>query len=100
MIYRKAASERFLHLSEGLELARSGHRESQLIGLLCTAAYLLDLYAFDARNNMPRMARVLMAIGLDAVDVPIVVTFGIAHLARFEVVSTEAPISAVLGGRY
>ena len=48
-------------------------------------------YAFDARNNMPRMARVLVARGRDAVDVPIVTTFGTAHLTGFEVVSHEAP---------
>ena len=45
---------------------------------------------FDARNNMPRMSRVLIARGRDAVDVPIANTFGVAHLARFEVVSHEA----------
>src|SRR6201999_306287 len=51
-----------------------------------------DWYAFDARNNMPRMARVLIARGRDAVDVPIANTFGVAHLAGFEVTSLEAPI--------
>jgi transglutaminase-like putative cysteine protease len=45
---------------------------------------------FDPRNNMPRMARVLIARGRDAVDVPIANTFGTAHLAQFEVVSHEA----------
>jgi transglutaminase-like putative cysteine protease len=48
-------------------------------------------YTFDARNNMPRMARVLIARGRDAVDVPIANTFGVAHLAKFEVTSVEAP---------
>jgi len=48
-------------------------------------------YTFDARNNMPRMARVLIAHGRDAVDVPIANTFGVAHLTKFEVVSVEAP---------
>ncbi len=48
-------------------------------------------YAFDARNNMPRMARVLIARGRDAVDVPIATTFGEAWLTGFEVVSVEAP---------
>ncbi|MDB5446695.1 MAG: transglutaminase [Phenylobacterium sp.] len=51
-------------------------------------------YTFDARNNMPRMARVLIARGRDAVDVPIANTFGPAHLAKFEVTSVEAPIPA------
>ncbi|MGC1304451.1 MAG: transglutaminase family protein [Caulobacteraceae bacterium] len=49
-------------------------------------------YAFDARNNMPRMARVLIARGRDAVDVPIATTFGVAHLTGFEVTSVEAPM--------
>jgi transglutaminase-like putative cysteine protease len=47
-------------------------------------------HTFDARNNMPRMARVLIARGRDAVDVPIAVTFGTAHLAGFKVTSEEA----------
>lgn len=45
---------------------------------------------FDARNNMPRMARVLIARGRDAVDVPIANTFGPATLAGFTVISAEA----------
>ncbi|MDZ4371250.1 MAG: transglutaminase family protein [Phenylobacterium sp.] len=45
---------------------------------------------FDARNNMPRMGRVLIARGRDAVDVPITNAFGAAHLEVFEVVSLEA----------
>ncbi|HLZ84294.1 MAG TPA: transglutaminase family protein [Caulobacteraceae bacterium] len=49
-------------------------------------------YAFDARNNMPRMGRVLIARGRDAVDVPIATTFGIANLVGFQVTSLEAPI--------
>jgi transglutaminase-like putative cysteine protease len=47
-------------------------------------------HTFDARNNMPRMARVLIARGRDAVDVPIATTFGVANLAGFEVTSVEA----------
>ncbi|MFZ5685676.1 MAG: transglutaminase-like domain-containing protein [Pseudomonadota bacterium] len=47
-------------------------------------------HTFDARNNMPRMARVLIARGRDAVDVPIAHTFGAAELVAFEVVSAEA----------
>ncbi|HUO23077.1 MAG TPA: transglutaminase family protein [Caulobacteraceae bacterium] len=54
--------------------------------------YLGDRWhTFDARNNMPRMARVLIARGRDAVDVPIAATFGVANLTKFEVVSVEAP---------
>jgi len=51
-------------------------------------------YTFDARNNMPRMARVLMARGRDAVDVAIANTFGAAYLVKFEVTSIEAPSTA------
>lgn len=47
-------------------------------------------HTFDARNNMPRMGRVLIARGRDAVDVPIANTFGPADLLRFEVTSQEA----------
>jgi transglutaminase-like putative cysteine protease len=49
-------------------------------------------HTFDPRNNMPRMARVLIARGRDAVDVPIVTTFGAANLIGFEVTSVEAAI--------
>lgn len=49
---------------------------------------------FDARNNIPRMARVLIARGRDAVDVPIATTFGVAHLSGFKVTSVEAPIQS------
>jgi transglutaminase-like putative cysteine protease len=51
-------------------------------------------YAFDARNNMPRMARVLIARGRDATDVAIANTFGVAHLKSFAVTSVEAPVQA------
>jgi transglutaminase-like putative cysteine protease len=54
-------------------------------------------YTFDARNNMPRMARVLIARGRDAVDVPIAATFGLANLIKFEVTSVEAPFQGVAG---
>lgn len=47
-------------------------------------------HTFDPRNNMPRMARVLIARGRDAVDVPIANTFGPAELVGFEVTSHEA----------
>jgi len=54
-------------------------------------------YTFDARNNMPRMARVLIARGRDAVDVPIAATFGLANLIKFEVTSVEAPFQDAAG---
>lgn len=44
-------------------------------------------WAFDARNNMPRMGRILMAVGRDASDVAITTSFGIANLTGFKVVT-------------
>ncbi len=51
-------------------------------------------YAFDARNNMPRIGRVLIGRGRDAADVAISNTFGLAYLVDFEVVSEEIPRAA------
>ena len=48
-------------------------------------------YTFDARNNKPRVGRVLMARGRDATDVPIANTFGPAILSGFRVISDELP---------
>ena len=44
-------------------------------------------YAFDARNNVPRIGRVLIARGRDATDVAMVNTFGTALLTGFTVIS-------------
>jgi len=44
-------------------------------------------HTFDARNNIPRIGRVLIARGRDAVDVAIANIFGVAYLAKFEVIS-------------
>ena len=46
-------------------------------------------YTFDARHNMPRIGRILMARGRDATDVAISTAFGPARLARFKVVTDE-----------
>ena len=46
-------------------------------------------WAFDARNNMPRIGRVLMATGRDAADVALTTSFGQADLRHFFVVSEE-----------
>jgi len=55
-------------------------------------AYLEDRWwTFDARNNIPRIGRVLMATGRDAADVAITTNFGTAFLKKFEVVSDEVP---------
>jgi transglutaminase-like putative cysteine protease len=46
-------------------------------------------YTFDARHNTPRIGRILMARGRDAVDVAISNNFGSAALAAFFVVTDE-----------
>jgi len=47
-------------------------------------------HTFDARNNTPRIGRVLMARGRDATDVAISNTFGINTLTGFAVWADEA----------
>ena len=52
--------------------------------------YLDDRWwAFDARNNEPRIGRILMATGRDASDVAITTSFGQANLTYFYVVTDE-----------
>jgi transglutaminase-like putative cysteine protease len=51
-------------------------------------------YTFDARNNIRRVGRVLIARGRDATDVAIANTFGEAILADFKVISDELPAAA------
>ena len=46
-------------------------------------------YAFDARHNVPRIGRVLMARGRDAADVALTTTFGNGHLTSFTVWTDE-----------
>jgi transglutaminase-like putative cysteine protease len=46
-------------------------------------------YTFDARNNMPRVGRVLIARGRDASDVAICSTFGPNILSSFTVRTDE-----------
>jgi transglutaminase-like putative cysteine protease len=48
-------------------------------------------WTFDARNNEPRVGRVLMATGRDATDVAITTSFGDTRLAHFEVTTDEVP---------
>lgn len=48
-----------------------------------------DWHVFDPRNNVPRIGRVLIARGRDAVDVAISTTFGPNVLERFVVVCEE-----------
>ncbi len=52
--------------------------------------YLGDRWwTFDARHNVPRIGRVLIATGRDAADVAITTSFGIALMRSFTVISEE-----------
>ncbi len=53
-------------------------------------------YAFDARNNVPRIGRILMARGRDAADVALTTTFGVNQLQSFKVWSDEVPECATM----
>ena len=46
-------------------------------------------HTFDARNNIPRIGRILMARGRDATDVALSTSFGPARLASFNVQTDE-----------
>jgi transglutaminase-like putative cysteine protease len=52
-------------------------------------------YAFDPRNNVPRIGRVLMARGRDAADAALTTTFGINQLESFKVWTDEVPDEAL-----
>lgn len=51
-------------------------------------------YVFDARHNMPRIGRILVARGRDAADIPMIHTFGPHVLQRFEIVTEEVVAAA------
>lgn len=51
-------------------------------------------YTFDARHNIPRVGRVLMARGRDATDVALTTTFGKHQLGKFIVWTDEASMEA------
>src|SRR5262249_42029819 len=53
-------------------------------------------YAFDARHNVPRIGRIVMARGRDAADVAFSTTFGPNVLKRFAV-HTDAPALPGIG---
>jgi transglutaminase-like putative cysteine protease len=53
-------------------------------------------WVFDARNNIPRIGRVLIATGRDASDVAITTSFGHANLTRFTVIAEEVTAPADL----
>jgi transglutaminase-like putative cysteine protease len=46
-------------------------------------------FTFDARHNMPRIGRILVARGRDAADCAITTTFGQSQLVQFEIVTEE-----------
>jgi transglutaminase-like putative cysteine protease len=46
-------------------------------------------YTIDARHNHPRIGRIVMGRGRDAADVAMSTAFGIAKLARFDVITQE-----------
>jgi transglutaminase-like putative cysteine protease len=46
-------------------------------------------WTFDARNNQPRLGRILIAAGRDAADVAMTTSFGQADLCYFSVVTEE-----------
>jgi transglutaminase-like putative cysteine protease len=52
-------------------------------------------YTFDARNNTPRIGRVLIARGRDAADVALTMTFGPNVLENFRVWAEEVRAAAV-----
>ena len=54
-------------------------------------------YTFDARNNVPRIGRVLIARGRDAADVAIATTFGPNTLEGFQVWTDEVADSLTAG---
>ena len=51
-------------------------------------------HPIDARHNQPRIGRVLMARGRDAVDVALTTSFGAATLTQFSVRTDEMPAAA------
>lgn len=58
-------------------------------------AYIGDAwYTFDARHNCPRIGRILVARGRDAMDIPMVHSFGPHLLRRFEVTTEEVDPNA------
>ena len=57
--------------------------------------YLGDRWhTFDARHNIPRIGRVVMAVGRDAADVALTTNFGSATLKKFFVISDEVSANA------
>ena len=57
-------------------------------------------YTFDARHNVPRVGRILMARGRDATDVAISTSFGPCGLLGFKVVTNEVLIQHAPANTY
>ena len=57
-------------------------------------------YTFDARHNVPRIGRVLIARGRDAADVAITTSFGPHTLERFTVVAEAVVEQAAFAHAY
>jgi hypothetical protein len=64
-----------------------------VIRAMGTSPYLLTCDTFDARNNTPRIGRVLIARGRDAADVAISTTFGPNTLQSFRVWTDEVAVA-------
>jgi transglutaminase-like putative cysteine protease len=52
-------------------------------------------WTFDPRNNMPRIGRVLIGRGRDALDVAMVTTYGSPRLQSMTVWADEVPAQSV-----
>ena len=52
-------------------------------------------YTFDARHNVPRIGRILVARGRDAADIPLINSFGPHALTSFRVWTDEVVGDAV-----
>lgn len=57
-----------------------------------------EWFTFDARHNVPRIGRIVVARGRDAADVAITHTFGQAILTRFEVITEEMEATTTEAG--
>jgi transglutaminase-like putative cysteine protease len=68
---------------EGAPMDFSGWFEAYLSG---------HWYTFDARHNIPRSGRILMATGRDAADVALTTSFGRMELVKFLVISEELAV--------
>jgi transglutaminase-like putative cysteine protease len=53
-----------------------------------------EWHTFDARNNTPRIGRILMARGRDAADVALLTSFVPSRLLEFTVRTAEIPAGA------